>query len=146
MLSFLPNPEYRIYRKGNPMSTIIYIAIGGAVGAILRYSISGYAYRSFEGALPWGTLAVNLIGCFAIGILWNVFETMAHSPNTRAFIFIGILGAFTTFSTFGIESFHLFKEGQIKYGIINILISNIGGIGLVFLGYIASKQFLGILK
>ena len=128
------------------MSTIIYIAIGGAIGAILRYSISGYAYRNFEGSLPWGTIAVNLIGCFLIGFMWNVFENLAHSPNTRALIFIGILGAFTTFSTFGIESFHLFREGQIKLGILNILISNIGGIGLVFVGYFASKYALSIVR
>ena len=128
------------------MATILYIAIGGAIGAVLRYSISGYAYRNFHGSLPWGTLAVNLIGCFAIGFLWNVFENMTHSSNTRAFIFIGILGAFTTFSTFGIESFHLFKQGEIKLGILNILISNIGGIGLVVLGYLASKYLLNIMR
>lgn len=128
------------------MQTILYIAIGGAIGAILRYSISGYAYKNFEGNLPWGTIAVNLIGCFAIGFLWNVFENLAHSPNTRAFIFIGILGAFTTFSTFGIESFHLFRQGEIKFGILNILISNIGGIGLVFAGYYASKYILSTVK
>ncbi|GJM15427.1 MAG: putative fluoride ion transporter CrcB [Thermodesulfobacteriota bacterium] len=128
------------------MPTILYIAIGGAAGAMLRYSISAYAYRNFHGPLPWGTLAVNLIGCFAIGVLWNVFENLAHSPNTRALIFIGILGAFTTFSTFGIESFHLFRQGEIKLGILNILISNIGGIGLVAVGYFVSKYLLKVLK
>ncbi len=128
------------------MTTILSIAIGGALGAVLRYSISGFAYRSFEGSLPWGTLAVNLIGCFAIGFLWNIFENMSHSPSTRAFIFIGILGAFTTFSTFGIESLHLFRHGEIKLGILNILISNIGGIGLVAIGYLASKYSLSIVR
>jgi len=84
--------------------------------------------------------------CFAIGFLWNIFENMTHSASTRAFIFIGILGAFTTFSTFGIESFHLFKNGEIKLAILNILISNIGGIGLVLIGYLASKYLLSILR
>lgn len=121
------------------MYMLIYIAAGGALGAILRYLVSSHVYRSFDGHLPWGTLAVNLLGCFVIGILWNVFENIAHSPNTRALIFIGILGAFTTFSTFGLESFNLFKMGEIKLGIINILISNIGGIALVFIGYYATK-------
>ena len=128
------------------MATIIYIAIGGAIGAILRYSISGYVYRNFDESLPWGTIAVNLIGCFIIGFLWNIFEDMTHSPNTRIFIFIGILGAFTTFSTFGLESLHLFREGEIKLGILNILISNIGGIGLVAIGYLASKYLLNIIR
>ena len=128
------------------MITLLYIAVGGAAGALLRYTISGYAYRSFSGTLPWGTIAVNFIGCFAIGFLWNVFENLAHSNSTRAFIFIGILGAFTTFSTFGMETFHLFRDGQIKYAILNILISNIGGIGLVFVGYFASKYMLNVIR
>lgn len=128
------------------MPTLIYIAIGGAAGALLRYTISGYTYRYLDGFLPWGTLAVNLLGCFAIGFLWNVFENFAYSPNTRALIFIGILGAFTTFSTFGLESFNLFKEGEIKFAILNILASNLGGIALVFIGYFISKYLLILLK
>ena len=128
------------------MYPLIYIAIGGAAGAMLRYSISGYIFRNSDGLLPWGTIAVNLIGCFVIGFLWNIFENFTSSPNTRAFIFIGILGAFTTFSTFGIESFYLLKDGEIKLGIINILISNVGGIGLVAIGYILSKYLLKVLR
>ena len=128
------------------MSTLIYIAIGGAAGALLRYSISGYTYKNLDGFLPWGTLAVNLIGCFAIGFLWNIFENFAYSPNTRAFIFIGILGAFTTFSTFGLESFNLIREGEIKYAVLNILVSNIAGIGLVFIGYMGSKYLFNLLR
>lgn len=128
------------------MYPLIYIAIGGAAGALLRYSVSGYIFRNSDGLLPWGTIAVNLIGCFIIGFLWNIFENFTYSPNTRAFIFIGILGAFTTFSTFGIESFYLLKDGEIKLGIINILISNVGGIGLVAIGYILSKYLVKVLK
>jgi CrcB protein len=128
------------------MYPLIYIAIGGAAGALLRYSVSGYIFRNSDGLLPWGTIAVNLIGCFIIGFLWNIFENFTYSPNTRAFIFIGILGAFTTFSTFGIESFYLLKDGEIKLGIINILISNVGGIGLVAIGYILSKSLLKVLR
>jgi len=128
------------------MPIIIYIAIGGAAGALLRYSISGYMYKYFNGFLPWGTLAVNLLGCFAIGFLWNIFENFAYSPNTRAFIFIGILGAFTTFSTFGLESFNLLREGEIKYAVLNILVSNIAGIALVFVGFIVSRYLFNLLR
>jgi CrcB protein len=128
------------------MYTLIYIALGGAAGAILRYSVSGYTYKYFNGFFPWGTLAVNLLGCFAIGFLWNVFENSTSSPNTRAFIFIGILGAFTTFSTFGLESFNLLREGEIKYALLNILVSNIAGLALVFIGYIASKYLFTFLR
>jgi len=131
---------------GEEMYPLIYIAVGGAAGALLRYTVSAYIFRSSNGLLPWGTITVNLIGCFIIGLLWNIFENFSYSPNTRAFIFIGILGAFTTFSTFGLESFYLLKDGEIKLGIINILISNIGGLGLVGLGYILSQYFLKVLR
>jgi len=128
------------------MSSLIYIAIGGAAGALLRYTVSGITYKYFDGLLPWGTLAVNMIGCFAIGFLWQLFEVVSTSPNTRAFIFIGILGAFTTFSTFGLESFNLLREGEVKYAVINILASNILGLGLVFAGFIVSRYMVSLLK
>lgn len=128
------------------MSSLIYIAIGGAAGALLRYTVSGITYKYFDGLLPWGTLAVNMIGCFAIGFLWQIFEIVSTSPNTRAFIFIGILGAFTTFSTFGLESFNLLREGEVKYAVINILASNILGLGLVFAGFIVSRYLVSLLK
>ncbi len=128
------------------MSKLLFIALGGAAGALLRYSVSGLAYRFFDGVLPWGTLLVNLIGCFAIGFLWQIFEYVTSSPNTRAFIFVGILGAFTTFSTFGLETFNLFREGEIKYALLNVLASNILGIGLVILGFFSSRFLLGFLR
>lgn len=65
------------------MSSLIYIAVGGAAGALLRYSVSGITYKYFDGLLPWGTLAVNMIGCFAIGLLWQLFELISTSPNTQ---------------------------------------------------------------
>ena len=128
------------------MSSLIYIAVGGAAGALLRYSVSGITYKYFDGLLPWGTLAVNMIGCFAIGLLWQLFELISTSPNTRVFIFIGILGAFTTFSTFRLESFNLLREGEIKYAAINILANNILGLGFVFAGFIISRYLVSLLK
>lgn len=128
------------------MYSLVYIAIGGAAGALLRYSVSGITYKYFDGFLPWGTLAVNMIGCFAIGFLWQIFEVIGSSPNSRAFIFIGILGAFTTFSTFGLESFNLIREGQIGYAALNILLSNILGLGLVFAGFILSRYIFHLIR
>ena len=128
------------------MSSLIYIAVGGAAGALLRYSVSGITHKYLDGFLPWGTLAVNMLGCFAIGFLWQIFEVIGSSPNSRAFVFIGILGAFTTFSTFGLESFYLMREGEIKYAALNILVSNVAGLGLVFLGFILSKYMMSALR
>lgn len=128
------------------MSKLLFIAIGGAAGALLRYSVSGVAYKYLDGMLPWGTLAVNLIGCFAIGFLWQIFEFITSSPNMRSFIFVGILGSFTTFSTYGLETLNLFREGEIKYGLLNILASNILGIGLVLTCFIVARYLIGILR
>ena len=75
-----------------------------------------------------------------------MFENFAYSPNTRALIFIGVLGAFTTFSTFGLETFNLLKEGEIKFAVLNILVSNIAGIVLVLIGYLISKYLFILLK
>lgn len=128
------------------MSKLLFIALGGAAGALLRYSVSGATYKFFDGILPWGTLIVNLIGCFAIGFLWQIFEYLTSSPNTRAFVFVGILGAFTTFSTYGLETFNLFREGEIKYALLNVLASNVLGLALVIVGFIASRFLLGVLR
>ena len=128
------------------MLKLLLIAIGGASGALLRYAVSGLIYKYLDGVLPWGTLIVNLVGCFLIGFLWQLFEMMASSPSTRAFIFIGTLGAFTTFSTYGLESFNLLREGEIKFAIFNILASNILGLVLVFCGFVISRYLIGLFK
>ncbi len=125
------------------MSKFLFIAIGGAAGALLRYSVSGVAYKYLDGMLPWGTLAVNLIGCFFIGFLWQIFEFITSSPNMRSLIFVGILGAFTTFSTYGLETLNLFREGEIKYGLLNVIASNVLGIGLVLIGFIMARYLIG---
>ena len=145
MLSFSARRKLT-FNLGNYMSSLVYIAIGGAAGALLRYSVSGITYKYLDGFLPWGTLAVNMLGCFAIGFLWQFFEVIGSSPNSRAFIFIGILGAFTTFSTFGLESFNLLREGQVGYALINIVLSNALGLGLVFAGFILARYMMSIIR
>ena len=112
---------------------------GGAIGTLARYSVSGLAYRFYNGTFPIGTLSVNLIGSFIIGFLWGIWETRNLSPNIRNFIFIGILGGFTTFSSYSLETMNLIKAGETKYALINIFGTNIFGLILVFLGYMLSK-------
>ncbi|MEQ9617986.1 MAG: fluoride efflux transporter CrcB [Deltaproteobacteria bacterium] len=128
------------------MYKFLFIALGGAAGALLRYSVSGASYKYMGGLLPCGTLVVNLAGCFAIGFLWQAFEFLTSSPNMRAFIFVGILGAFTTFSTYGLETYNLFREGELKYALLNIAASNILGLGLVFAGFIAARYLFSVLR
>jgi CrcB protein len=120
----------------------ISIALGGAVGALLRYLVSGWAYALLGEGFPWGTLSVNLLGSFLIGFLWRLFDQIAIAPNTRTLIFVGGLGAFTTFSTFGLESFNLLRGGQVKLGLLNMLSSNVLGILFIFLGFVAARAVL----
>jgi len=128
------------------MTNLIYIAIGGAAGALLRYTVSGLVHSYASGVFPWGTLVVNLSGCLVIGFLWQMFENLSFSPHMRSFLFIGILGAYTTFSTYGLETFNLLREKELGYVLLNFLGSNILGLGMVFLGFIAARLLLNIAR
>lgn len=102
---------------------------------MLRYLLSNFTYKSSTSGFPSGTLAVNLSGSLAIGCLWALFEKGALSPNARFFLMTGILGGFTTFSTFTLENLNLLRAGEAKMALANILISNVAGIFLVFAGF-----------
>ena len=128
------------------MLKFLFIALGGALGSVLRYIVSGLDYKFSFGIFPVSTLVVNLSGSLIIGFLWGLFERFVISPGTRMFVFVGILGGFTTFSTFTLENFNLIRDGELKIALINVLLSNILGIGFVFLGFIAVSSLLGALK
>jgi len=113
---------------------LIAIAAGGAVGAVLRFVVSGLAYGYLGEGFPWGTLVVNLIGCFIIGFLSKLFESVAVSPNVRMMVLVGGLGAFTTFSTYALENVNLLRDGQLLAALTNVLASTAVGIICVFLG------------
>lgn len=118
----------------------LFIAAGGAAGAVLRYVISGWSYRLLGTGFPWGTLVVNVLGSFLIGFLWQLFEYVPISSNVRSLIFIGGLGAFTTFSTFAFESLNLIRDGEITLGLANILLMDIFGILLGLLGILLGRM------
>ena len=114
----------------------LYLITGGAIGTLFRYIIAQAIQRNAQTLFPWGTLCVNLTGSFAIGILWALLEPFHSSHPLRLFLIIGLLGGFTTFSSFSMETIVLFKAGEIKNALLYILSSNIGGISLAFLGYL----------
>lgn len=118
------------------MIKLLIIGIGGFIGSVLRYLAGGYiqqASRSVQ--FPYGTLAVNILGCLVFGFLSQLAESRGlFSSETRAFIFIGILGGFTTFSTFSNESVNLFKAGENLTATINLAAHIVLGLGAIWIG------------
>lgn len=117
----------------------LYIAIGGGFGSLSRYLLSTFVMWHSNKLFPYGTLIVNLTGCFLIGMLYAAFENTKISPDLRLFIFTGFLGGFTTFSSYGLETFNLIKETQYKYAFLNFIFNNLIGIFLVLAGYYLSR-------
>ena len=118
------------------MDRILFVGIGGFVGAVLRYWLSGYAQQVSNSSLfPLGTLIVNFIGCLVIGFLSQIAEEYgAFSADSRALVFVGLLGGFTTFSTFSNETMSLLRDGQNYLAFGNIAGHLILGLGGVWLG------------
>ena len=118
------------------MDRILLVGTGGFIGSILRYWVSGYIQQlSNSNLFPFGTLVVNFLGCLVIGFLSQIAEEYgAFTTESRALVFIGILGGFTTFSTFSNETLNLLRDGQNVLAFGNIAGHLILGIGAVWLG------------
>ena len=124
------------------MLKILAVMTGGSIGAACRYLLFLAVQRSTGPAFPTGTLAVNLLGSFLIGLLWSFFEGSRLTNEVRLLIFTGFLGGFTTFSTFARETTQLFKLVEWKTALVYVGISNIFGVALVLAGYYVSRRFL----
>lgn len=106
------------------MLQILAIAGGGAVGAVARFLVSTGVYRLLGRDFPWGTLAVNAIGSFVMGLLFVLLlERSLMAPEYRAAILVGFLGSFTTFSTFSLETLTLVEQGEASRAMLNVAIS-----------------------
>jgi fluoride exporter len=115
---------------------ILLIGFGGFIGSIIRYLASGYVQQVTKSVgFPYGTLAVNIIGCFLLGFLAQLAESRgAFTSETRLFVFVGVLGGFTTFSTFGNETLNLARDSQMMNALANVGANVILGLFAVWLG------------
>ena len=108
------------------MNYLLFIAIGGASGAVARYLLAGWAHSLWEGHFPLGTLLVNVLGSFAIGIVYVLLvEKQLMHPDWRGVLMVGFLGAFTTFSTFSLEAINLLEAGQLAQALGYMLASTV---------------------
>ena len=125
---------------------ISFIFIGGGLGAVSRYLLQGVVQTRAGSSFPAGTMAVNIIGCFVIGVLWALFEEVPVQIETRLFLITGFLGGFTTFSSFGVETLNLIRDGEYGYAAIYVGLSNLAGFACVFIGMIVSRALLSAAK
>ena len=119
----------------------MFIAIGGAVGAVMRYATSLGVYSVMGRSFPYGTLFVNVAGSLAMGVLSILMlERYDVEPEWRAAILVGLLGSYTTFSTFSIETLNLLEQGDVLRASVNILSSIVICIAAVWLGVLIGRQ------
>ncbi len=123
------------------MTQLLFIAIGGAIGAVLRFSVSNGVYGMLGRGFPWGTFVVNVLGSLVMGFLYVMFiERMTVSVEMRSMILIGLLGAFTTFSTFSIETLNLIESGDLVPAGINMFLSVFFSVTACWLGLLLGRQ------
>ena len=113
------------------MLTILYVALGGAMGSALRYGIGRLFLSS---TFPIGTLWVNCSGCFFMGLFAGLITRFSLSDSLKLFVLVGLLGAYTTFSTFGLDTLSLLKNGNYFSATLNMILSNALALFFVYLG------------
>jgi CrcB protein len=117
------------------MSKLAWIALAGALGTLARYGLAGAVQRVAGAGFPWGTVVVNLTGCFLAGLLWTLFDRrLVLPPETRVAVFVGFMGAYTTFSTYVLETSAFLKSAEWFPAAGNMLVQNLAGIALFFAG------------
>jgi len=118
--------------------TVLWVALGGALGSVARYALSGIAVRWLGAAFPYGTLFVNVMGSFAIGLLAALVAADGRpqlGADARAFLLVGVLGGFTTFSSFSLETLNLARSGALAPALLNVAGSVVLCLAAVSLGF-----------
>jgi CrcB protein len=121
------------------------IAVGGAFGSLLRYAVQGWGQRFSGGMFPVGTLVVNVSSCLAIGLLAGFFAgPQLVREEYRIGLTVGVLGGYSTFSTFGLETFNLGNDGEFGLAALNMLLSCGIGLAAVWIGYRLAVHYFGV--
>ncbi len=118
---------------------LLLVSVGGILGSCFRYVISTSTNNLVQKLFPLGTLFVNSLGAFMAGVIIGFSSCIWYTKNYQLFLIVGLLGAFTTFSAYNIETMNLFFEGKVKFGLLNILLNNILSLIFVFLGFFLTK-------
>ncbi|MBI5521123.1 MAG: fluoride efflux transporter CrcB [Desulfarculus sp.] len=122
------------------MQKLFYIGLAGALGTLARYGLSGWVQRLGDFSYPWGTTAVNLLGCFLFGLVWTWAEArLWFTGEMRAVVLVGFMGGFTTFSSFAFETGMLLKDSQWLMACANLVLQNLVGLVALALGWAAGK-------
>ena len=118
------------------MTNVLLVMLGGSIGALSRYGASLLAVKLFGSRFPWGTLAVNLVGCFLIGVAFALAERGSGSmgPSMRLFFVTGYLGGLTTFSTYALETTNALGAQNSMVAVLNFAANNLLGVSLVLIG------------
>jgi fluoride exporter len=122
------------------MRSILLVATGGALGSTARYLVSGWVQRGTTAFFPFGTLTVNVVGCLCIGLLGGWGERrLGIGPDVRAFVMIGILGGFTTFSSFAYDTLALGRDGDTMLAFANVAANMLLCLGAAWLGMVVGR-------
>ena len=124
----------------NVLQKFLWLGLAGSLGTLARYGLAGVVHRFAGAGFPWGTLAVNVLGCFLAGLLWGLFEyRLEFPPQARMMVLIGFIGAFTTFAGYVVETGELLRDAQWFSAAANLVSQNVLGIAAMLAGLAISR-------
>lgn len=127
------------------MKTMFYIAVGGGLGALIRFVVTKYM-QIYVPSLPLGTLFVNATGSLIMGFCFFIFDEKMPNNTMQFFVLIGFLGAYTTFSTYALETVQLVKNNDVSMAVLNVLFNNALSLAMLVIGMFAAKLILRVIQ
>jgi CrcB protein len=124
------------------MTLLVWVILGGGIGSGARYLVGLWALQRFGPSFPYGTAIVNLAGCFALGVVAHLASTLSWTPEARAAAIAGLLGGFTTYSSFNHETLMLMANGAAASALANVAVTVAGGLAAGWLGLVVARQLV----